>query len=62
MSSSCHLGAEDDVNDLELGKALHALLPDSEMVILPGGHFIPNENPDDFNRCVMGFLAKHFER
>ncbi|MCL6633191.1 MAG: alpha/beta hydrolase [Alicyclobacillus herbarius] len=55
-------GDEDDVNDLELGKALHALLPHSEMVILPGGHFIPSEKPDDFNRRVMEFLAKHVER
>ncbi|WP_067933340.1 alpha/beta fold hydrolase [Alicyclobacillus kakegawensis] len=52
-------GADDDINDLELGKDLHSLLSHSEFTILPGGHFIPSETPDEFNRRVMEFLDKH---
>ena len=31
-------------------------LPHAELAILPGGHFIARDNPEDFNRTVEAFL------
>lgn len=31
-------------------------LPHSRLVLLPGGHFIANKNPEEFNRAVEDFL------
>jgi pimeloyl-ACP methyl ester carboxylesterase len=39
---------------------LHRLIPGSELVKLPGGsHGFNIENPDEFNRLVLEFLAHH---
>ena len=35
-----------------------ALIPGSRLVIMPGtGHFAPFEQPEEFNRIVLAFLA-----
>ena len=31
-------------------------IPDSELVLLKGNHFIANKHPDDFNQAVLQFL------
>ena len=34
------------------------LIPGAELVLMPGtGHFAPSEQPDEFNRIVLEFLA-----
>ena len=33
-------------------------IPGSEMVIIPGNHFVANQNPDAFNEAVLHFLSK----
>lgn len=33
-------------------------IPGSEMVIIPGNHFVANQNPDAFNEAVLLFLSK----
>lgn len=35
------------------------LLPNAEMAILPGNHFLASRRPGDFNRRVAAFLQKH---
>lgn len=35
------------------------LLPDAELAILPGNHFLANRRPEAFNRRVAAFLQKH---
>lgn len=35
------------------------LLPDAELALLPGNHFLANRRPDEFNHHVAAFLQKH---
>jgi len=50
-------GTEDTVNDLEMGRATHRLIPRSQLRIFDGaGHGIPTERADEFNRVVLSFL------
>jgi pimeloyl-ACP methyl ester carboxylesterase len=49
-------GRDDTTNALELGEQAHQLVPNSEMVVLDCGHFVPTEKPDEFNRAVGAFL------
>lgn len=52
-------GADDAVNALELGQQTHELLPNSELVVLPGvGHGVPQEAPTEFLDAVITFLTK----
>ncbi|MBR4959787.1 MAG: alpha/beta hydrolase [Clostridia bacterium] len=37
-------------------RKIAASLPDSELAILPGDHFVAAKNPEAFNRTVLGFL------
>jgi len=55
-------GSEDKVNDLKIGEKVHALIPGSEMVVLPYGHFLPSEGPKEFNQYVIQFIKKHVQR
>lgn len=51
-------GADDQVNDLELGRVTHELLPDSELVVLEGvGHGVPQQAPGPFLDAVVRFLT-----
>ena len=37
-------------------KLIASSIPDSDLVILNGNHFIANKHPEDFNRAVIHFL------
>jgi len=52
-------GSEDKVNDLSMGERVHSLIPNSEMAVLPYGHFLPSEAPQEFNNVVIQFIQKH---
>ena len=33
-------------------------IPDAELVLIKGNHFIANKEPEAFNRVVLSFLLK----
>ena len=43
-------------------RQITASLPNAELAILPGDHFVANRSPVDFNRAVYGFLCKYVNR
>ena len=43
-------------------RQIAASLPNAELAILPGDHFVANRSPVDFNRAVYGFLCKYVKR
>ena len=50
-------GELDVRSPLRVGEELHAAIPDSKLVVLPGvGHFAAGERPDEFNAAVRDFL------
>jgi pimeloyl-ACP methyl ester carboxylesterase len=52
-------GGSDRMIPVEHGRAAHASLPGSELVVFEhAGHFPHNEEPDAFTRAVVGFLAR----
>lgn len=55
-------GEDDKVNDLSMGQEMQSLIPDSELVIIPGGHFCPSETPKQFNTQLIQFLQRHPHR
>ena len=42
----------------EHGEEMAAEMPNAELVVLDGGHTINNEQPDEFNRVALEFLAR----
>lgn len=48
-------GTDDMIRD-DHTKLIFKSLPDSELAIIPGDHFIANKNPAEFNRAVEKFL------
>lgn len=50
-------GTRDMIKE-EHTRLIAASIPDSELVIIKGGHFIANKNADTFNAKVLGFLAQ----
>ena len=40
------------------GEEMAAEMPNAELVVLEGGHTINNEQPDEFNRVALDFLAR----
>jgi pimeloyl-ACP methyl ester carboxylesterase len=53
-------GEKDAITPLARGEALLRLLPNGEMVTLPGtGHIPAIEDPDAFHRALLGFLEAH---
>ena len=42
----------------EHGEEMAAEMPNAELVVLEGGHTINNEQPDEFNRVTLEFLAR----
>jgi 3-oxoadipate enol-lactonase len=51
------VGAEDEVTPIAESEAMHARLPDSRLVQIPGaGHLACLENPSEFNAAVASFL------
>jgi 3-oxoadipate enol-lactonase len=54
------VGAEDQLIPPPIIEAMHRKMPGSELVKVPGaGHSVYFEKPDDYNRIVAEFLAKH---
>ena len=53
-------GEEDARSPLRVAREFHAAIPDSQLVVIPGaGHMSNMERPDDFNRALLGFVARH---
>lgn len=51
-------GEEDAISPPEMMRAMHALIPDSRFVLVPGaGHVPPVEQPDAFAAALGTFLA-----
>jgi len=50
-------GESDARSPLDIAEALHAGIPGSQLVVLPGvGHFANAERPREFNEAVRRFL------
>ena len=53
------VGEEDPGTPLDMAREIHAALPGAELAILRSASHLSNlEQPDDFNRVVLGFLDK----
>ena len=50
-------GTNDMIKDSHT-RLIHKNLPNSELAIIAGDHFIASKNPDSFNRRVAAFLEK----
>jgi pimeloyl-ACP methyl ester carboxylesterase len=51
-------GAEDTRVPVKIACNAHALIHCSQLSVIPAcGHWPPRENPDEFNKRVLGFLA-----
>ena len=48
-------GTKDMVKD-EHTRLISSHIPDAQLVILDGDHFVANKCPDAFNRAVLNFL------
>ena len=48
----------DNIFPPEHGEEMAAEMLNAELVVLDGGHTINNEQPDEFNRVTLEFLAK----
>ena len=51
-------GQWDRVNPLELAQVVHQGVQGSEMMMFPCGHVVQEARAEEFNRLVLGFLAK----
>ena len=49
---------DDHIFPPEHGEEMEAEMPNAELVVLEGGHTINNEQPDEFNRVALEFLAR----
>ncbi len=49
---------EEEAIDLNQTKLMALLIPGAELVLMPGtGHFAMFEQPEEFNRIVLDYLA-----
>lgn len=46
-----------DMIKYEHSKMIYANLPNAEIIVLPGNHFIANKNPETFNSVVRDYLC-----
>jgi pimeloyl-ACP methyl ester carboxylesterase len=51
-------GDRDGFMDLRVAEAMRDAIPDAEMHVLPTGHAAAIEEPEAFNRAVLGFLER----
>ena len=52
-------GVDEEAIYIDHAKAMAALIPGAELVLMPGtGHFAMWEQPQEFNRIVLDFLAR----
>ena len=49
---------DDHIFPPEHGEEMAAEMPNAELVVISGGHTINNEQPDEFNRVALEFLAR----
>ena len=50
-------GTEDMIRESHT-RLIAESIPDSQLVLIPGSHFIAGENAEDFNRAVLAFLKE----
>ena len=50
-------GTEDSIFPVSDAQAIAKAIPNSELVLLKGGHTINNDDPQGFNRAVLKWLA-----
>lgn len=54
------VGEEDPATPVAASEAIHERMPDSRLVVLPSAAHLSNvEQPDAFNRALIGFLLDH---
>jgi 3-oxoadipate enol-lactonase len=54
------VGEEDPATPVAASQAIHANIPGSKLVIMPGvSHMLSSENPTEFHGHVLPFLAAH---
>jgi len=51
-------GEHDVFSSPEVGKTLHSLIPKSELRIFPTAHAAAMEQPEEYNKTILAFLAK----
>ncbi|MGW8321347.1 MAG: alpha/beta fold hydrolase, partial [Thermodesulfobacteriota bacterium] len=51
-------GDRDGFMSVSVGEAMREAIPDAEMHVLPTGHAAMIEEPEAYNRIVLGFLEK----
>lgn len=49
-------GRQDEVNDPRSGRLIAELVPRCRLEVLPCGHGVPTETPEQFNAAVVSFL------
>ena len=49
-------GKDDQTNALEMGEETHRLIKGSKLVVLDTDHFVPTQDPDEFNKALLEFL------
>ena len=54
-------GNRDMIKD-EHTRMIYASLPNAQIRVMKGSHFIAKESPDEFNRIVEGFLKQERQR
>jgi len=52
------VGEFDAFSGPETGKAIQKLIPGSEVKVFPTGHAAALEQPEDYNKTILSFLAK----
>ena len=50
------LAGNDDMIKDEHTRLIARSIPNAELAIIPGSHFVANKNPDVFNETVLRFL------
>lgn len=55
-------GSDDKLSPRLLSEELHALIPDSELVLLESEHWVPGLQPETFNTAVLDFLQRRFRQ
>ena len=52
-------GDADAVISLSKAQAIRKAIPNSELVVVPGGHAVSMTNPDPVNAALRGFFVRH---
>lgn len=53
------VGTDDEYTPVSDAEAMHAALPDSELLVISGAAHMPNlERPEEFNAALATFLTR----